>query len=122
MHITFIVLSVLLALLMAVTGAPKVLQLNAVRASAEHLGVSVGLDRTIGVAEMAAAAGLLIGITFPALSTVTGAAVCLLMCGAVGYHIKAHDKIMAMLPAVVTAAVAVVVVVLAAGTATTTNL
>jgi len=107
---------------MAVVGAPKVVQLSAVRASAEHLGVGVALDRTIGVAQMAAAAGLLLGIAFPALSVVTGAAVCLLMCGAIGYHIKAHDKIMAMLPAVVTAAVAVVIVVLAAGTAATTNL
>jgi hypothetical protein len=122
MHTAFIVLSILLALEMAVVGAPKVVQLNAVRVSAEHLGVSVTLDRTIGVAQMAAAAGLLLGTAFPALSVVTGAAVCLLMCGAVGYHIKAHDKTMAMLPAVVTAAVAVVVVVLAAGTATTTNL
>jgi len=122
MHTAFIVVSILLALEMAVIGAPKVVQLSAVRSGAEHLGVSGALDRTIGVAQMAAAAGLLLGIAFPALSVVTGAAVCLLMCGAVGYHIKAHDRIMAMLPAVVTAAVAIVIVVLAAGTATTTNL
>ena len=122
MHVAFIVLSVLLALVMAVTGAPKVLQLNAVRASAEHLGVSVGLDRMIGVAEMAAAAGLLLGIAFPALSIVTGAAVCLLMGGAVSYHIKANDKVSAMFPAVLTATVAIAVVLLAASANGTTLL
>jgi len=122
MHTAFIVVSILLALEMATIGAPKVLQISAVRDSAEHLGVSVALDRMIGTAQVAAAVGLLLGIAFPTLSVVTGAAVCLLMCGAVRYHIKAQDKIMAMLPAVVTAAVAVVIVVLAAGTASTTNL
>jgi hypothetical protein len=116
MHIAFIIVSVLLGLEMAITGAPKVVQLSAVRASAEHLGVSVALDRSIGVAQMASAAGLLLGIAFPALSIVTGAAVCLLMGGAVSYHIKAGDKVLAMLPAILTAALAAVVAVLAAGT------
>lgn len=115
MHIAFIVVSVLLALEMAVTGAPKVFQLSVVRASAEHLGVSVSLDRMIGVAQVAAAVGLLLGITFPALSVVTAAAVCVLMCGAVGYHVKAKDNVAAMLPAVLTAAASVAVIVLAAG-------
>jgi hypothetical protein len=115
MHVAFIVLSVLLALVMAGTGAPKVLHLNAVHASAEHLGVSVALHRMIGAAEVAAAVGLLAGIAFPALSIATGAAVLLLMCGAVGYHVKAEDKVLGMLPAVLTAAVAAAVVVLAAG-------
>jgi DoxX-like family len=112
MHVAFIVLSVLLALAMAGTGAPKTIQLSAVRSSAEHLGVSVALDRMIGLAEIAAALGLLLGIAFPALSIVTGAAVFLLMCGAIGYHIRAQDKVTAMLPAVLTAAIAVAVVLL----------
>lgn len=114
MHIAFIVVSVLLALEMAVTGAPKVIQLSVVRASAEHLGVSVALDRMIGLAQITAAAGLLLGIAFPAFSVVTAAAVCLLMCGAVRFHVKAKDNVVAMLPAVLTAAAAAAVVVLAA--------
>jgi hypothetical protein len=121
MHIAFIVVSALLALEMAVIGAPKAIQLSAVRASAEHLGVSVALDRMIGVAEIAAVA-LFIGIAFPALSIVTGAAVCLLMCGAVGYHVKAGDKVLAMLPAVGTAAVATAVAALASGAPGTSSL
>ena len=114
MHIAFIVVSVLLALEMAITGAPKVLQLSVVRASAEHLGVSVALDRMIGLAQVSAAVGLLISIAVPAISIVTGAAVLLLMCGAVGYHIKARDNVVAILPALLTAAVAIAVVALGA--------
>jgi uncharacterized membrane protein YkgB len=107
MHIAFIVVSAALALEMAGAGIPKLLQFDAVRKNAEHLGVSVGLHRMIGVAEIAAAAGLLAGIACPRLAIVTGAAVCLLMCGAVGYHIKAGDKLVNILPAVLTAALAV---------------
>ena len=122
MHTAFIATSMLLALEMAAIGTPKVLQISAVRDSAEHLGVSVDLDRMIGISQVAAAAGLLLGIAFPTLSVVTGAAVCLLVCGAVRYHIKAQDETTAVVPAVVTAAVAVAIVVLAAGTANTANL
>jgi hypothetical protein len=114
MHIAFIAMSVLLALEMAVIGAPKVLQLSMARASAEHLSVSVALDRMIGVAQLAAAVGLCLGIAFPALSVVTSAAVFFLMCGAIGYHVKAGDKVLAMVPAVVTATVAIAAVALAA--------
>lgn len=114
MHIAFIVVSALLALEMAGAGVPKLLQLSAVRKNAEHLGVDVGLHRMIGVAEVAAAVGLGVGIAYPPLAVATGVAVCLLMCGAIGYHIKAGDKVSVMLPAILTAVVAVVVALLAA--------
>lgn len=113
MHIAFIVVSALLALEMAAAGVPKLLQLIAVRKNAEHLGLSVGLHRMIGAAEVAAAIGLLVGIACQPLSIVTGIAVFFLMCGAVGYHVKAHDKVPNMLPAVLTAVMAVAVAVLA---------
>jgi hypothetical protein len=122
MHIAFIAVSVLLALEMVATGAPKILQLSISRTNAEHLGVSLALDRAIGAAEMAAAVGLVLGIAYPALSLVTGAAVCLLMCGAIGFHAKAKDNLLAMAPAVVTAVLAVGVVVLAVDAAPIPNL
>ena len=122
MHIAFIAVSVLLALEMAVTGAPKVLQLSISRTSAEHLGVSVALDRAIGTAEMAAAVGLVLGIAYPALALVAGAAVCLLMFGAIGYHVKAKDNVPAVAPALFTAALALAVVVLAVEAAPIPNL
>jgi DoxX-like family len=117
MHVAFIVVSAVLALEMAGAGVPKLLQLSAVRRNGEHLGVSEELHRMIGVAEIAAAVSLLVGIAYPPLAIVTGVAVCLLMCGAVGYHVKAGDKVSAMLPAVLTAVMAVVVALLAGVTA-----
>jgi DoxX-like protein len=114
MHVAFIVVSAVLALELAGAGVPKLLQLSAVRGNAEHLGVSVGLHRMIGVAEVAAAVGLGVGIAYPPLAVVTAAAVFLLMCGAVGYHIKAGDKVSVMLPAVLTGVAAVIVALLAA--------
>src|ERR1700757_5038671 len=108
MHVAFIVVSAVFALEMAGAGVPKLLQLSSVRKSAEHLGVSVGLHRMIGVAEVSAAVGLGVGIAYPPLAVVTAAAVFLLMCGAVGYHINAGDKVSVMLPAILTAVMAVV--------------
>ena len=122
MHIAFIAVSVLLALEMVVTGTPKVIQLNTSRAHAEHLGVSVALDRAIGAAEMAAAVGLVLGLAFPALSLISGAGVFLLMCGAIGYHAKAKDNLLTMAPAVITAVFAIGVVVLAVDAAPIPNL
>jgi DoxX-like family len=107
MHIATIVLSVLLAVELAATGAMKVVATGTARANAEHLGVSLGLSRLIGIAELAAAAGLLVGIAVKPLAVVTAAAVVLLMVGAIGYHLKARDKAAAVLPAAITALAAI---------------
>jgi hypothetical protein len=106
-HIAIIVLSVLLALELAATGIMKVVATRTARANAEHLGVSPQLSRLIGVAELAAVAGLLAGIVVKPLAIVTAAAVVLLMVGAIGYHLKARDKVAAVLPPVITGLVAV---------------
>ena len=113
MHIAIIVLSVLLALELAATGAMKVIGTGTARANAEHLGVSPGLSRFIGGAELAAAAGLLAGLAIKPLAMVTAAAVVALMVGAIGYHLKARDKISAVLPAVITACAAIALLALA---------
>jgi uncharacterized membrane protein YphA (DoxX/SURF4 family) len=113
MHIAIIVLSVLLALELAATGAMKVIGTGTARANAEHLGVSLALSRLIGIAELAAAVGLLAGLALKPLAIVTAAAIVALMVGAIGYHRKARDKIGAALPAVITAAVAIALLALA---------
>lgn len=113
MHIAIIVLSVLLALELAATGGMKVIGTGTARANAEHLGLSLGLSRLIGIAELAAAAGLLAGLVVKPLAIVTAAAVVVLMVGAVGYHVKARDKVAAVLPAVVTGLIAIAVMALA---------
>ena len=113
MHIATIVLSVLLAVELAATGVIKVMGTGTARANAEHLGVSPQLSRLIGVAELAAVAGLLAGIMVKPLAILTAGAVVVLMGGAVGYHLKARDKVGAVLPAVITALVAIALLSLA---------
>lgn len=112
MHIATIVLSVLLAVELLATGIIKVVGTGTARANAEHLGVSPQQSRLIGVAELAAVAGLLAGIVVKPLAIVTAAAVVLLMVGAIGYHVKARDKFAAVLPALITALVAIALLIL----------
>jgi DoxX-like family len=107
MHIATIVLSVLLAVELAATGIIKVVGTGTARANAEHLGVSPQLSRLIGIAELAAVVGLLAGIVVKPLAIATAAAVVLLMVGAIGYHLKARDKVAAVLPAAITGLAAI---------------
>jgi hypothetical protein len=99
-------------MLLASAGIPKVLNTSTAQGNTAHLGISTQLSRMIGVAELAAMLGLLVGIIWRPLAIVTAAAVILLMVGALGYHLKARDNAQAMLPAVLTAAAAVAVVLL----------
>jgi DoxX-like family len=107
MHIAVIVLSVLLALEFAATGMLKVLETGTARGNAAHLGISLRLSRLIGIAELAAVAGLLGGLAFRPLAGVTAAAIIILMVGAVRSHLKADDNGPAVLPAVITGFVAI---------------
>ena len=116
MHVATIVLSVLLAVELAATGIIKVIGTGTARKNAEHLGVSPGLSRLIGLAELAAVVGLLVGIAVRPLAVVTAAAVVLLMAGAIGYHLKARDKAAAVLPAVITGLVAIALLALTIAT------
>jgi hypothetical protein len=102
MHIAAVLLSVLLAVELAFTGIIKILGTGTARANAAHLGISMRLSRLIGVAELAAVVGLLAGIAVKPLAIVTAAAVVLLMAGALGYHLKARDNGVALLPAAIT--------------------
>ncbi|MGO9734793.1 DoxX family protein [Mycobacterium sp.] len=116
MHIAAVVLSVLLAVELAFTAIIKIAGTGTARTNAAHLGISLRLSRFIGIAELAAVVGLLAGIAVKPLAIVTAAAVVLLMAGAVGYHLKARDYGVALLPAAITglAAVALVVLTIAA--------
>jgi uncharacterized membrane protein YphA (DoxX/SURF4 family) len=113
MHIAVIVLSVLLAVEFAATGMMKVLETGTARGNAAHLGISLRLSRLIGIAELAAVAGLLSGLAVRPLAVVTAAAIILLMVGAVASHLKAGDKAPAVLPAVITGAAAIALLALA---------
>ena len=76
------------------------------------LGISLRLSRFIGIAELAAVVGLLAGIAVKPLAILTAAAVVFLMAGAVGYHLKARDKGVPLLPAAITGLAAIALLVL----------
>jgi uncharacterized membrane protein YphA (DoxX/SURF4 family) len=102
MRIAVIVLSALLAVEFAATGMMKVMATGTARDNAVHLGISLRLSRLIGIAELAAVAGLLGGVAVKPLAVVTVAAAILLMVGAIRSHLKAGDKGAAVLPAATT--------------------
>ncbi|MFE0173250.1 DoxX family protein [Streptomyces sp. NPDC059002] len=112
MHATLITLTLLLAVLFAFTGTTKALNTVTARKNATHLGISTPLSRLIGIAELAAVIGLLAGLAFTPLATATAAAICLLMIGAAGSHLKAGDSAGALAPAAVTTLAAIALLVL----------
>src|SRR5208282_5743239 len=103
----FITISLLLAaacLLPAVgklTGNPKM------RQSAAHFGIPWSRYRLIGVAELAAAAGVLIGLWWHPLGLAAAAGMALLLLGALITHRQAADGTKEMAPALLALAVTI---------------
>ena len=97
----FVTISLLLAaacLLPAVgklTGNPKM------RQSAAHFGISWPRYRLIGLAELAAAAGILIGLWWHPPGVAAAAGMAVLLLGAIITHRKAADRVKDMVPALV---------------------
>jgi hypothetical protein len=92
MYVTAAILSVLLALVSLAAGAPKALLKGDVSAGLQsHMGLSAGLVRFIGLAEVAAAAGLIVGLFWQPLGIAAAMGFAVTMVGAVGFHAKAGD-------------------------------
>jgi DoxX-like family len=92
MTIAFYILTALSVAMMAFPGALKLAGVQHMREGAEHFGIPWSRYRLIGVAEIAAVVGLLLGLHWRALGVLTGACVILLLLGALGYHVRARDK------------------------------
>ncbi|MBO0869387.1 MAG: DoxX family protein [Micromonosporaceae bacterium] len=93
MFIVTIVLSGLLAIVFVGTGVRKVPGGSAIAAEANHLGFSPRAYQVIGVLELAAVAGLLIGLAWAPLGIAAAAGLVLLMAGAAVAHRRAGDPI-----------------------------
>ncbi|MFC4469918.1 DoxX family protein [Streptomyces xiangluensis] len=92
MYVTAAILSVLLALVSLAAGAPKALLKGDVSAGLQsHMGLSAGLVRFIGLAEVAAAVGLIVGLFWQPLGIAAATGFAITMVGAVGFHAKAGD-------------------------------
>lgn len=105
--------SLLLALLCLLPAAAKLSGLPMMRRSAEHFGIPWRRYRLIGVAELAAAAGILAGLWQPVIGVAAAVGMVLLLVGAVVTHRRAGDSGRETLPAVVILVAALVYLVTA---------
>lgn len=93
MLIAFTIISVVLAAIFLLTGIRILLAGKAVRADAAHHGYSITAFRLIGIAEIAGAVGLVIGLWVAPLGIAAAAGLALLMIGAAGSHLAKHDPV-----------------------------
>jgi uncharacterized membrane protein YphA (DoxX/SURF4 family) len=117
MFVVTIILAVLLALVFGMAGAQKVVGAKTAMDNADHINASHGLYRVIGVLELLAAIGLLVGLAVAPLGIAAGVGLVLLMIGAVVFHVRAHDAMKAMTPPVVLAVLALIEVIARAASA-----
>jgi hypothetical protein len=87
----FTLVSIVLAALCLLPSAAKLSARPAMQASAEHFGIAWEQYRLIGVAELAAAAGVLGGLVWPPLGIAAAGGMAALTAGALVMHARAGD-------------------------------
>jgi hypothetical protein len=95
------ILAGLLVVAFAVLGSAKLAAVPAMRARAEHVGFSVSAYRRIGLLEVLAVVGLLVGAFVPVIGALAGAGLLMLLGGALVAHLRNDDGIRETAPAVV---------------------
>ncbi|MER5436258.1 DoxX family protein [Streptomyces sp. NPDC002588] len=85
-------LSVILALTFLGSGVAKLVGVPALEESARLLHISHRLHVTVALLEIAAVAGLTVGLWWRPLQIAAAAGLTLLMVGAVAYHVRADDS------------------------------
>src|SRR5690242_21802847 len=103
----FVTISLLLAVACLLPAAGKLTGQQKMRKSAAHFRIPWNRYRLIGVAELAAAAGILIGLWWHPLGVAAAAGMTLLLAGAVITHRRAADDGKEMAPALVALALAI---------------
>ena len=95
------ILAGLLVVAFAALGSAKLAAIPAMRAKAEHVGLSVLAYRRIGFVEVLAVIGLLIGAFVPVIGALAAAGLLMLLGGAILAHLRNGDGIREIAPAVV---------------------
>jgi uncharacterized membrane protein YphA (DoxX/SURF4 family) len=103
----FTALSLLLAAACLLPGLAKVLGHPKMQKSAAHFGIPWRRYRLIGVAELAAAGGVLAGLWWHPLGVAAAAGMVLLLIGALITHRRALDSTKEMAPALLTLAITI---------------
>ena len=97
----FVTVSLLLAAACLLPAAAKLACHPKMQQSAAHFGIPWPRYRLIGIAELAATAGILIGLWWHPLGLAAAAGMAVLLLGAIITHRKAADSAREMAPAVV---------------------
>ena len=100
-------LSILLAAACLVPASAKLLGHPKMQKSAAHFGIPWPHYRLIGVAELAAAAGILAGLWWHPLGVAAAAGMILLLIGALITHRRALDSATEMAPALLSLAITI---------------
>jgi uncharacterized membrane protein YphA (DoxX/SURF4 family) len=103
----FVTISLLLATACLLPAAGKLLGHPRMRQSAKHFGIRWPRYRLIGVAELAAAAGVLAGLWWPPLGVAAATGMVVLLIGALTTHRRALDSTKEMAPALLTLAITI---------------
>ena len=85
----------------AAAGSAKLAAVPAMRAKAEHVGFSVAAYRRIGLLEVLAVVGLLVGAFVPLIGALAAAGLLMLLGGALVAHLRNGDGLRDIGPAVV---------------------
>ena len=103
----FIALSILLAVACFFPATAKLAGHPKMRESAGHFGIPWARYRLIGILELAATAGVVIGVWLRPLGIAAAAGMVLLLTGALITHRRAKDGPKDMAPAVITLVIAI---------------
>jgi uncharacterized protein YqgC (DUF456 family) len=101
----FLTVSLLLIAVCLVPAVAKLAGHPRMRHAAHHFGIAWRRYRLIGVAELAAAAGVFIGLFWRPAGLLAAAGMILLLIGALIAHRRAHDSVREAVPALVALAV-----------------
>ena len=95
------ILAGLLVVAFAALGSAKLAAVPAMRDKAAHVGFSVAAYRRIGLLEVLAAVGLLVGAYVPVIGALAAAGLLMLLGGAVVAHLRNGDGVREIAPALV---------------------
>lgn len=102
-----ILIAALLAAGFGALGAAKIAKTPSMRARAEHVGFSAESYQLIGVAEVAGAAGVLVGLAFAPIGYAAGLGLLALLAGAAREHLRSGDRVAGIAPAALFATITV---------------
>ena len=103
----FRVFSALLVFVCLAPGVAKLAGHRRMRDSAARFGIDWPRYRLIGLAELAAAVGVLVGLAWRTVGVAAGIGMLLLLIGALVTHRRAHDSLREAVPALVALAVTI---------------